>query len=430
VTDIAADARGTASEEMLREAARYIPGGVNSGRRNTASKICIREGHGSRIVEVDGREYVDFHASYGAIFLGHALEEVNRRVAEVVKDGVLFGLGVGETELELARRIVQHVPSADQVLFCNSGSEATYHASRVMRAATGRRKLIRFGGTYHGWQDEFYPTAGSLEYVSEQTLRCRFNDLEHVEETLRAHSDQVAGVVVEPVIHNAPGGCILPQPGFLEGLRALCDREGVILLFDEVITGFRHALGGYQSICGVTPDLTTMAKAIANGYPLAAIAGKRELMELYDTNDDGIVAMGGTYNGSRTVVAAGLACVELMEREPVHEHVFALGQRMRDGLTEIVERAGIAAHAGGFGSLFVLSFFETPARNHEDVLANDTELFLAYRRQMVARGFFEIPENVGRSHLSWSHTHEDVDRALEAAEESLRAALEERAARK
>jgi glutamate-1-semialdehyde 2,1-aminomutase len=404
-----------------------IPGGVNSGRRNTASKLCVRSAHGAYFEDIDGRRYTDYHAAYGPIVLGHSHSAVIERVAETIRETVLFGLGVTEAELELARKIVHHVPSVEQVLACNSGSEATYHALRAARAASGRQKTLKFQALYHGYHDAVLAGAGGLLSAQAETVVCRYNDLESVEEAVRRHPEQIAAVIVEPVVHNAPGGSILPRPGFLEGLRAICDREGIVLIFDEVITGFRHGLGGYQAICGVMPDLTTMGKAIANGFSFAALGGKRSVMEHFNTHPDGEVFYGGTYNGNAPVVAAALATIEVMEREPVHEHIFALGDRMRAGLARIAEEAGVPAHAGGFGSLFVLSFLDGEIRNHEDVARNDTELFLAYRRQLVRRGSFEVPENVGRSHIGYSHTEQDIDRSLAIAEEALAAALDERA---
>jgi glutamate-1-semialdehyde 2,1-aminomutase len=417
----------SSSSELLARASTVIPGGVNSGRRNAASKICMRDARGAYVTSVDGCRYIDYHASYGPIILGHAYRPVLDHVCERIAGGVLFGIGVTEDECALATKIVEHVPSVEQVLFCNSGSEATYHAIRLARAVTGREKLLHFEGTYHGVHDVVRETAGALATTRARTISCTFNDLEGLEDTLTQNADQVAAIIVEPIIHNAPGATILPQPGFLEGLRVICDREGIVLIFDEVITGFRHHLGGYQAIAGVVPDLTTMAKAIANGFPLAAVGGRRRLMERFSTHPDGDVAMGGTYNGNAAVVAAGLRTIEILESEPVHEHVYALGDRMRAGLQQIADRAGIEAVAGGYGSLFVLSFFDGEARDHRDVARNDTELFLSYRRQLVARGVFEIPENVGRSHISYSHTADDIDRSLEIAEEALAAALDERA---
>ena len=262
-------------------------------------------------------------------------------------------------------------------------------------------------------------SAGMLEASVDATHVCRFNDLEDVERTLAGHD--VAAVIVEPIGHNSPG--ILPEPGFLEGLRAACDAAGALLIFDEVITGFRHGLGGAQAIFGVMPDVTTLGKAIANGFPIAAVAGRREHMERFNTTRSGEVHFGGTYNGNAVGVEAALATIEVLEREPVHERVFALGERMRDGLRAIGEDAGIPVLAAGFGSLFVLCFMEGPLRSYEDVLRNDAALFGRYRRELVARGVFEMPESLGRSHIGASHTEEDVDRSLEVAREALRAAL-------
>jgi glutamate-1-semialdehyde 2,1-aminomutase len=195
------------------------------------------------------------------------------------------------------------------------------------------------------------------------------------------------------------------------------------LTFDEVITGIRHHLGGYQAICGVMPDLTALGKAIANGFPIAAIAGRREHMEHFNTNPDGDVHFGGTYNGNAVGVEAALATIEHLETHDVHERVYALGQRMRDGLQAIADEAGVPATVGGYGSLFVLCFMDGPLRSYEDVLRNDAELFGRYRRELVARGVFEMPESLGRSHISASHTREDVDRSLDIAQEALAAAL-------
>jgi glutamate-1-semialdehyde 2,1-aminomutase len=243
-----------------------------------------------------------------------------------------------------------------------------------------------------------------------------------VRATLDRHAEEVAAIIVEPVAHNSPG--LLPRPGFLEGLRALCDQTGALLIFDEVITGFRHHIGGYQALCGVRPDLTTLGKAIANGFPLAAIGGRAEHLERYTTTADGDVHYGGTFNGNAAAVAAGLATIDRLEGGQVHAHVFALGERMRRGLAEVAERVGVPAVVGGFGSLFVLCFMEGPLETYDDVLRNDDALFRGYRRELIARGIFEMPESLGRSHISAAHTADDVDRSLEAAEDALRAAVD------
>src|SRR3954449_6093191 len=302
--------RPTKSQQLLSEAAAVIPGGVNTCRRQSTQGLCFERGQGAYLWDLDGRRHVDYHAAYGAIFLGHSHPAVTDRVAEAIRDTVLFGVGVTGAEVALARKIVQHVPSAEQVVVCNSGSEATYHAIRLARGVTGREKIIKFQGCYNGFHDYVLrnvlsapelvgrrdpQSKGMLDAAIDATLVCRFNDLEDVKQPLAATPEQIAAIVVEPVAHNSPG--LLPRPGFLEGLRRLCEREGIVLIFDEVITGFRHGLGGYQAVCGVTPDLTTLGKAIANGFPLAAIAGRRELMERFSTNPDGDVHFGGTYNG-------------------------------------------------------------------------------------------------------------------------------------
>jgi len=257
------------------------------------------------------------------------------------------------------------------------------------------------------------------------TLVCRFNDLDDVRQTLERHGEDVAAVIIEPFAHIPPG--LLPREGLLPGLRRLCDEAGALLVYDEVITGFRHHIGGVQAITGVMPDLTTMGKAIANGFPLAAIGGRRVHMERFNTNPQGDVHFGGTFNGNAVAVEAGLATIEQLEDGSVHEHVFALGERMRRGLAEVAQRVAVPAVVGGYGSLFVLCFMDGPLDSYDDVLRNDAELFGRYRRELVARGIFEMPESLGRSHISAAHTADDIDRSLEAAEEALRAAVDARA---
>jgi glutamate-1-semialdehyde 2,1-aminomutase len=427
----------TASAALLDAASEVIPGGVNTCRRRSDPRICFRRGDGAYLEDLDGRRYIDYHAAYGAVFLGHSHPAVTARVSRAMRETVLFGVGVTEAEVELARKIAAHVPSVEQVVVCNSGSEATYHAIRLARAVTGRQKLVKFQGCYNGFHDYVLRnvlsaaerlgqrdphSAGMLEAAIDATLVCRFNDLDDVRAALGRHGGDVAAVIVEPFAHNSPG--LLPRDGFLPGLRRLCDEHGALLIFDEVITGFRHHIGGVQAITGVLPDLTTMGKAIANGFPLAAVGGRRAHMERFNTNPAGDVHFGGTYNGNSIAVEAGLATIEQLEDGRVHAHVFRLGDRMRRGLAEIAARVGVPAVVGGYGSLFVLCFMEGPLESYDDVLRNDHELFGRYRRELVARGVFEMPESLGRSHIGASHTDADIDRSLEAAEAALRAAVD------
>lgn len=431
----------SASEALLQQAAAVIPGGVNTCRRRSRPALCVRRGWGAYFEDHDGRRYIDYHSAYGAILLGHSYGPVVERVAAAAQDTVLFGVGVTEGEVELARKLAAHVPSIEQSVVCNSGSEATYHAIRLARGVTGRQLIIKFQGCYDGFHDYVLrnvmsprelvgkrapESKGMLEAAVDATLVCRFNDLDDVRETFERHAEQVAAVIMEPIAHNAPG--ILPKAGFLSGLRGICDAYGALLIYDEVITGFRHHIGGYQAIDGVLPDLTTLGKAMGNGFPIAAIGGRRELMERYTTTRTGDVHYGGTYNGNSIGVEAAVATIDCLEDGAVHEHLYALGNRMRHGLRAVADEAGIPALVSGYGSLFVLLFMEGPLESYDDVLRSDNQLFMEYRRQLIKRGVFEMPESLGRSHIGFSHTEEDVDRSLEAARDSLRAALDVRAA--
>ena len=420
----------TRSERLLRRASLSIPGGVNTAKRRPRPPVCVRRGDGGHIEDVDGRRLIDYHAAYGAILLGHAYPPQLLRVTEAIREGVLFGLGVTEGEALLAEKLVEHVPSAERVLLCGSGSEASLHAIRLARAVTGRSRIVKFQGAYHGFHDYVARSflsrgpfsAGVLDAALENTLVCDFNELASVEAALGRSDGEVAAVIVEPIVHNAAS--MMPRPGFLEGLRTLCDRAGALLVFDEVITGFRHHLGGYQAIAGVTPDLTTLGKALGNGFPIAAVAGRAEHMERFCTAEGGDVWFAGTCNGNVPGVAAALACIEILERGRVHEHVFRLGERMRTGLREVAARCDVPATVNGFGSVFVLCFMDGPLETYDDTLRNDAGLFVRYRRELTHRGVFEMPENLGRSHVMYSHTDADVDLTLEAAEAALRSALD------
>ena len=334
-------------------------------------------------------------------------------------------------------RLVAAVPSVEKVLLTATGSEATFHALRVARTATGRRHILKFQGCYHGWHDAVAMNVispaekvgakdplsqGILPEVLDATIVCPFNDADAVERALEERD--VAAIILEPIPHNI--GAVLPKPGFLERLRELATRHGTVLVFDEVITGFRHGLGGYQAVAGVTPDLTTLGKAMANGWPVSALGGKAELMELFSTTPGRPAFFAGTFNGHPATTAAALATIEKLEREPVHEHVFRLGERARTGLQALYDRLGVPAVVSGFGSVFVSYFLEGPVVSYDDLLANDVDLFVGYRRELMKDGIFELPLNLKRSHMSYAHTDEDVDRLLEATEAAVGRFLSQR----
>jgi glutamate-1-semialdehyde 2,1-aminomutase len=424
--------------ELLERAWHVLPGGISSARRRTSPPLVVSRASGGQVEDAAGRRYTDFHQAYSAVFLGHAHERVVDAVASASREVVLTGVGVTPGEVTLAERLVELYPSADQVIFANSGSEATYNAIRLARAVTGREKILKFAGCYHGSHDYVLRNARSLqatpaqeqEYAgvlraaSESVLVARYNDLDDVSEVLARWSGQVAAIIVEPIAHNAPN--IMPAPGFLEGLRTLTEDHGALLIFDEMITGFRHALGGYQEISGVAPDLTTIGKAMANGYSLAALLGPREFTERFATHPYGDVFLGGTYNGNVTGVAAALATIGVIEEEPVHEHVFALGDRMRAGLAEVASEAGVEAIVSGYGSIYTLMFMDGELTSDDDVTRADDELFVRYRSELFARGILEMPVPFVRAQVGYAHTTEDVDRALEAASDALAAALDRR----
>ncbi len=418
---------------LVDRACEFMPGGVNTSLRRVEPRLVFSRAAGAIITDADGKDYIDYHAAFGPIILGHNFEAVNRRVRKAMDTIDLIGSGTTEIEIELAQKICQHIPSAEKVLFCNSGSEATYDAVRLARAVTGRTKLIKFQGCYHGWHDYLAMnvitsaeklggrdplSAGSLSEALDHTIVCQFNNLDDVEEAVKRNRGEIAALIIEPIPHNI--GCVLPKPGFLEGLRELTTREGIVLVFDEVITGFRHSLGGYQKICGVTPDLTTLGKAMANGYPIAAICGKRELMDRFNTRAGGDVFFAGTYNAHPVGCAAALATIGTMESLNVHEHVFRLGEKIRRGLQEIMERLKVKATVAGFGSVFLTYFQEGPIESYTDLLRNDQKLQVEYRRRLLDRGIFKLPLNLKRNHISFSHTDTHVENTLQAAEDVLR----------
>jgi len=422
------------SAALAERAELVIPGGVNSSLRTLDPPLAFVRAEGAYVWDADGNKYVDYNGAFGPIILGHGDPRVAELAFAAVQDMDLMGAGVVELEVRLAEKLRELIPSAQKVLFANSGSEATYHAIRVSRAWTGRRKLVKFQGCYHGWHDYTSanvisaveklgvtdPTsAGVLPQSLEELIVLRFNDVEQLEKTMMREGQEIAAVILEPIIHTI--GCVIPSQEFMVALRRTCTEHGAMLIFDEVVTGFRHDLGGYQAICGVTPDLTTMGKAIANGYPVAALCGRADVMDRFNTRLEGDVAFGGTFNGHPLVMAASLATVELLEADgrAIHRRLYAMGERMRRGLDEITERLGIPARPTSFGSVFVNYFTERPVHNFDDALTNDAELYVGLHRGLIERGFFMIPLNLKRNHLSASHSDDDLDRTLEAAEDVL-----------
>lgn len=429
--------RYTASAALLERARKVMAGGVSSEFRkyNHPHAIFYTHGLGSRIYDVDGNEYLDFTLSQGPLLLGHSHPEVLKAVHDYSEKGQLFA-GQHLQEVELAEKLQELIPSAELMRFCLDGSEAVQTAFRVARAKTGRKKFLRFEGHYHGWLDNVSwgistPSVGALNSREhphvfpwsaglphngkDEFLILPWNDLSLVEQTVAAHHMEIAAIITEPIMCN--NGCILPEEGFLQGLRAICDQYGIALIFDEVITGFRIGLGGAQAYYDITPDLAIFAKAFASGYPISAIVGKREWMSVIE---EAKVIHAGTMNSSNPTIAAALATVQVLEKEKPHQRLFAYGQRLMAGLQEAAAETNQNLVIQGLGPMFHSGFSDlsTGARDYRDTLHHDR----AKLGQFVAGLHNSGIRIIGRGlwYISTAHTEADIDHAIRTAKEVLR----------
>jgi glutamate-1-semialdehyde 2,1-aminomutase len=421
------------SEELLHRARRTIPGGVNSPVRAFkgvgGTPRFVRSARGAYLEDVDGRELLDYIGSWGVMVLGHAHPAVRRALASAVERGTSFGTPT-EGEIELAEAIVAAVPGVEVVRLVNSGTEATMSAIRLARAATGRDRIVKFRGGYHGHGDAFLVEAGSgaatlgvpsspgvTASTASNSLVAEFNDLDSVRALFDTQGDEIAGVIVEPVSGNM--GCIPPEKGFLEGLRALTKARGALLIFDEVMTGFRVAHAGAQGRYGVVPDLTTLGKVIGGGLPVGAYGGREDLMRMIAP--DGPVYQAGTLSGNPLAVAAGLTTLQYLEEEPgVYEHLERLGSMFDEGFDSLSKRLEVSVRwnrAGGMGSLF---FSEDPVVDWPTASASNRERFNRFFHGMLERGIHLPPSPFEAWFWSYAHTPDDVERTLHVAEEVLR----------
>ena len=429
---------GARAAQVAERARAVIPGGVNSGQRCVPGleDLVVASTAGATFTDTTGRTFVDYHAAFGPPLLGHNDPDVTAAVTGALRRLDLCGVGVTEQEVALAETVAAMVPSIDKLLLTSTGSEATFHALRLARAATGRRYVVKFQGCYHGWHDAVSLnvisapeavgrkdpiSAGILPEVVEATLVAEFNDVAGLTRLFDEVGHDIAALIVEPIPHNV--GTLLPDPAFLQVCRDLTRRHGAVLVFDEVITGFRHHLGGYQAIAGVTPDLTTLGKAMANGLPVAALGGRADLMDQLSSRPGAPVFAAGTYNGHPAMVAAAQATLDKLRTEPVLAHVHSLGERVRAGLRQVCADLGVPAVVTGYGSVFVTYFMPATPRTYRDLLANDTDLFVGYRHLLRYHHIFELPLNLKRSHLSYAHTEAHVDQLIEATGHALAAAV-------
>jgi Glutamate-1-semialdehyde aminotransferase len=426
---------------------KYIPGGCVSLNRKVDPEIAFVRGAGAYLWDADGNQYTDYHAGFAPYLLGHAHPAVEGAVKRAIEEGwTLAGSGTTPWEGRAAELICRCVASLEKVQFATTGSEATYHALRLARAHTGRTDVVLMQGGYNGWHDEVacnvmtpleaigprvpggeYPnvplTAGAAPHAAEHVHVVGFNDLEAVRAVFEKYP--VACLLTEPILQNI--GVVKPEPGYLAGLRALCDEFGVVFALDEVKTGFRHALGGYQSLAGVTPDLTIFGKAIANGYPLGAIGGRAEIMDLFDAPDPARrVLIAGTYNGHPMVMAAAIATMEyLIENEAeVYPRLDRLTVRMEEGLASLLREHGITATVARQGSAFCAYFMDHAPRDWHDILEHhDMARDLRYRRALIERGVYHFPLPTKQGSVSTAHTEADIDRTLEATADVLKAGI-------
>lgn len=425
------------ADELLARAARVLPNGVSSGGRAKFRETIVRA-EGAYVWNADGKRFIDYLLAYGPIVVGHCDPRVNAAVARAASTCDLNWVGPQAGEVELAERICAAMPSADKTAFCTSGTDASLHAVHLTRAATGRRKLLKFHGSYHGWHDQLAvgsrfrlgtgpgrldePDALGLHPGSvADVIVVEWNDADGLRRAFDQHGAELAAAFAEPYVHSY--GCVAPAPGWLEELRSLCTRHGVVLVFDEIKTGFRHALGGYQAVCGVTPDLTIFGKALGNGYAIAGVAGRSAVMDLLGSASERTATIEGTYNAAPYALAAGLATLAILEDGGV-DRLHALGDRLRAGLADVVGAAGADACVTGFGSEWMVYFSAEPPRSYREVLATDTDLAERFRTALLEEGVLEPPFATSDKRLCIALTESDVDETVAAAARALARAVE------
>ena len=419
------------SEQLFERAKKVLPGGVNSPVRayravGMAPRFITRA-DGAYIWDEDGKKYIDYVCSWGPMILGHNHPVIREAVEKAVRDGLSFGAPT-RREVDIAELMVELVPNIEMVRMVNSGTEAVMSAVRLARGATGRDKLIKFEGCYHGHSDCLLVNAGSSalagghpssagvpEDIVKHTLTAQFNRLETVEALLNEYPGQVACVIVEPVAANM--GVVAPAPGFLEGLRALCDKSGALLIFDEVITGFRLALGGAQEYFGVRADLVTFGKIIGGGMPVGAYCGSRALLE--QVAPCGPVYQAGTLSGNPVAMAAGLAQLTYLDQHPeVYTTITQLAERLAQGMRKAAEDTGAPVRVNQVGSLVAPFFTPGPVEDFSSASRSDLDKYAAYFGEMLARGVYLAPAQFEAMFVSYAHTQGDSDQTVQAAGEA------------
>lgn len=419
----------TRSEQVFAQAQNYIPGGVNSPVRAFQSvgstPRMIARADGVKMYDIDGREYVDFVGSWGPMILGHNHPAIREAVIKAAQNGLSFGAAT-EIEVDMAKLICSMVPNVEMIRMVNSGTEAVMSAVRAARGFTGRNRIIKFAGCYHGHSDAMLVRAGSGVMTSgipdsagvpaacaADTLTAVYNDLSSVEMLFGQNPGEIAAVIVEPVAANM--GVVEPAPGFLAGLREICDKNGALLIFDEVITGFRLALGGAQEYFGVRADLVTFGKIIGAGMPVGAYGGRRDVMSVISPR--GSVYQAGTLSGNPVAMAAGLTQLTILRDTPaVYQKINALGDFFRQEMRKMTAQTGVPVTVTGVGSLSCIFFTPNPVHNYTDAKNSDTALFAKYFLYMLDKGFYFAPSQFEAIFLSAAHTEENIRDAVQTAQ--------------
>ena len=423
----------TRSQALFERAQQFIPGGVNSPvrafRAVGGNPLFIKSAKGAYVYDEDGNEYIELINSWGPMILGHSHPIIEEAVKEALPRSTSYGAPT-EREIEIAELITQMVPSVEKVRMVNSGTEATMSAARLARGYTSRDKLIKFEGCYHGHGDSFLIAAGSgamtagipnspgvTQGTAQDTLIAAYNDIDSVARLIESNPGNVAAVMIEPVAGNM--GCVLPQEDFLPALRTLCDEHGILLIFDEVMTGFRLAPGGAQELYGVTPDMTALGKIIGGGLPVGAYGGKAEVMDYI--SPVGPVYQAGTLSGNPIAMAAGLAMLRYLHNHPeVYEQVNRATEKIVAGFRENLEKLGLHYTINHVGSMFSLFFTEQPVTNFASASTSDTELFGRYFQEMLRRGIYLAPSQFEALFVSNVMTDELVEKVVRANEEALK----------
>jgi len=422
------------SRELFEKAKRLIPGGVNSPvRAFEPYPFFTKYAKGSRIVDVDGKEYIDYCMGYGPLILGHVPEPVVEAVKEQLEKGTLYGTPT-EQEVELAELICEAVPCAEMVRLVNTGTEATMSAIRVARGFTGRKKIVKFEGCYHGAHDYVLVKAGSgattfgtptslgvPEETTRNTLVLPYNDVESFEETIENEGDKIAAVIIEPVVGNA--GVILPRDGYLKRIRELTKGKGIVLIFDEVITGFRLAFGGAQEYYGVVPDMATLGKVLGGGFPIAAFVGKKEIMEMVAPS--GKVYQAGTFSGNPISVVAGLATLKTIKAEgkAFYEELNSKRENICRAIKDLAEDLSLPIQVNGVASMFQLFFSENEVVDYQSAMKADIAKFAKFHKKLMENRVFIPPSQFETCFISTAHLKEEINETIKVVEESLRSIL-------